>query len=68
MATPPCQQGTDDKLCLQIRTYHPLAICYNDQSPLENHRLAAAVRISMLPEFRPLFVSIIHMSGNSLTN
>ncbi|DBB07279.1 TPA: hypothetical protein ACH3X3_008783 [Trebouxia sp. C0006] len=37
-----------------IRTYHPLAICYNDQSPLENHHLAAASRITIL-EFRHVF-------------
>ncbi len=57
---------SDAKLCLQIRTYHPLAICYNDQSPLENHHLAAASRITIL-EFRHVFVSIIHVPGNRLT-
>ncbi|KAL3147885.1 putative 3',5'-cyclic phosphodiesterase pde-3, variant 2 [Trebouxia sp. C0010 RCD-2024] len=35
-----------------IRTYHPWAVCYNDQSPLENHHLAAAVRFSFQPEYR----------------
>lgn len=28
-----------------IKTSHPLAITYNDQSPLENHHHAAAVRL-----------------------
>lgn len=41
----------------QIRTYHPWAICYNDQSPLENHHLAAAVRFSFLAECRHVPVS-----------
>lgn len=68
MTSPLGKQGTDDKLHLQIRTYHPLAICYNDQSPLENHHLAAAVRITLSPEYRHLFVSGTHVSGNSLTN
>ncbi len=40
------QQGS----LVQIRTCHPLAICYNDQSPLENHHLAAAVRTGFVPE------------------
>ncbi|KAL3130461.1 hypothetical protein ABBQ38_008282 [Trebouxia sp. C0009 RCD-2024] len=34
-----------------IRTYHPWAVCYNDQSPLENHHLAAAVRFSFQAEY-----------------
>lgn len=33
-----------------IKTMHPLAVTYNDQSPLENHHLAAAVRVMRLPE------------------
>ena len=28
-----------------IKTGHPLAVTYNDISPLENHHLAAAVRV-----------------------
>lgn len=39
-----------------IKTAHPLAITYNDQSPLENHHLAAAVRLMFDPElsYRPV--------------
>ena len=33
-----------------IKTFHPLAVMYNDQSPLENHHLAAAVRVMQRPE------------------
>ena len=46
-------------MCMQIRTCHPLAICYNDQSPLENHHLAAAVRTTMLPEYRYIPVGVL---------
>ncbi|DBA79520.1 TPA: hypothetical protein ACH3X1_008224 [Trebouxia sp. C0004] len=35
-----------------IKTSHPLAITYNDQSPLENHHHAAAVRVQVQPEHR----------------
>ncbi|DBA72255.1 TPA: putative 3',5'-cyclic phosphodiesterase pde-3, variant 2 [Trebouxia sp. C0005] len=35
-----------------IKTYHPLAITYNDQSPLENHHHAAAIRVLLQPEHR----------------
>ncbi|DBB04745.1 TPA: putative 3',5'-cyclic phosphodiesterase pde-3 [Trebouxia sp. C0006] len=35
-----------------IKTSHPLAITYNDQSPLENHHHAAAVRVLIQPEHR----------------
>ena len=33
-----------------IKTFHPLAVMYNDQSPLENHHIAAAVRLMLRPE------------------
>ena len=33
-----------------IKTAHPLAITYNDQSPLENHHLSAAVRVLHHPD------------------
>ena len=33
-----------------IKTAHPLAITYNDQSPLENHHLAAATVENLQPE------------------
>ena len=42
---------------MQIKTAHPLAITYNDQSPLENHHHAAAVRLLLQPEYRYLPVS-----------
>ncbi len=33
-----------------IKTAHPIALIYNDQSPLENHHLAAAFRIWIDPQ------------------
>ncbi|MCJ1368729.1 hypothetical protein MMC16_007874, partial [Acarospora aff. strigata] len=33
-----------------IKSFHPLAVMYNDISPLENHHLAAAVRVMQRPE------------------
>ena len=33
-----------------IKTAHPLAITYNDQSPLENHHLAAATLENLKPQ------------------
>lgn len=33
-----------------IKTSHPLAITYNDQSPLENHHVAAAMGLLGVPE------------------
>ena len=33
-----------------IKTAHPLAITYNDSSPLENHHLAASSRVLYMPE------------------
>ena len=33
-----------------IKSFHPLAVMYNDISPLENHHLAAAVRVMLRPE------------------
>lgn len=38
----------NDFLC---KTQHHLAITYNDESPLENHHLAAATRLLSDPEF-----------------
>lgn len=35
-----------------IKSFHPLAVMYNDISPLENHHLAAAVRVMQRPECR----------------
>jgi len=34
-----------------IKTAHPLALRYNDQSPLENHHLSAAVQLLFEPEY-----------------
>ena len=33
-----------------IKTAHPLAIAYNDQSPLENHHCAAAAKLLFEPD------------------
>ena len=42
-----------------VKTSHPLAITYNDQSPLENHHHAAAVRLLLFdPSCRYLPVSL----------
>ena len=40
-----------------IRTAHPLAITYSDQSPLENHHIAAATRVFVEPECQYIRVS-----------
>lgn len=34
-----------------IKTGHPLAVTYNDQSPLENHHMAAASRLLHKSEY-----------------
>lgn len=34
-----------------IKTAHPLALLYNDASPLENHHISAAAQLLMLPEY-----------------
>ena len=34
-----------------IKTRHPLAIMYNDTSPLENHHCASAFRLLCQPEY-----------------
>ena len=41
-----------------IKTAHPLAITYNDISPLENHHLSAAIRVMFTPECAYLPVSL----------
>lgn len=38
----------NDFLC---KTAHPLALLYNDISPLENHHISAAASLLMQPEF-----------------
>ena len=40
-----------------IKTFHPLAGLYNDQSPLENHHVSAAVSLLKNPEYAYLSVS-----------
>lgn len=40
-----------------IKTAHPLAITYSDNSPLEHHHIAAATRVFLEPECRYLTVS-----------
>lgn len=40
-----------------IKSRNPLAITYNDQSPLENHHIAAATRLLSDPELCYLQVS-----------
>ncbi|KAA6425466.1 MAG: hypothetical protein FRX49_04364, partial [Trebouxia sp. A1-2] len=49
-----------------IKTAHPLSITYNDQSPLENHHLAAAVRHIFDPELAFLPVSSCTIVFSSL--
>ena len=44
-----------------IKTAHPLAITYSDDSPLEHHHLAAATRVFFDPECMYLLVSHTHM-------
>ena len=62
-----CTKTAEDCLPIQIRTCHPLAICYNDQSPLENHHLAAAVRTVLQTEHRFMSVSPQLISSNLMS-
>ena len=41
------------------KTAHPLAITYNDLSPLENHHMSAAVRLLCTPECQYIPVSTL---------
>ena len=50
-----------------IKSFHPLAVMYNDISPLENHHLAAAVRVMQRPECRFVKVRAPLLLGNHLT-
>lgn len=34
-----------------VKTQHHLAVTYNDQSPLENHHLAASARVVSQPQY-----------------
>ncbi|DBA82086.1 TPA: hypothetical protein ACH3X1_016801 [Trebouxia sp. C0004] len=55
-----------------IKTAHPIAMVYNDQSPLENHHLAAAFRIWIDPQcqYMPKQVSpeLVRMGRNCAIN
>ena len=46
--------------CLLLQSHDPLAITYNDQSPLENHHLAAAFRLMQKPQYRFMEASACH--------
>ena len=50
----------DDHGCLPLQSHDPLAITYNDQSPLENHHLAAAFRLMQKPQYRFMEASACH--------
>ena len=39
-----------------IKTSHPLAVTYNDQSPLENHHVSAAMKLLGVPDCAYLVV------------
>ncbi len=41
-----------------IKSRHPLAITYNDQSPLENHHVASATRLILQPEYQYITVCV----------
>ena len=41
-----------------IKTPHPLAITYSDDSPLEHHHIAAATRVYLEPDCRYFLVSL----------
>lgn len=39
-----------------IKTSHPLALTYNDQSPLENHHVSASMKLLGAPDYAYLSV------------
>ena len=41
-----------------IKTSNPLAVLYNDQSPLENHHVSASSRLVYAPEYRFMAVRV----------
>ena len=49
-----------------IKTHHPLAILYNDLSPLENHHISAAVSLLGEPDYAYHAVSRSCFSANWL--
>lgn len=42
-----------------IKTAHPIALTYNDQSPLENHHLAQAFAVFLEPQCQYVRVSML---------
>ena len=46
-----------------IKTHHPFALLYNDQSPLENHHCAATCKLIYDEEFRYLPVGLLKLAG-----
>ena len=47
-----------------VKTAHPLAITYSDQSPLEHHHVAAATRVFLEPECMYFTVRPRTLSGS----
>lgn len=47
-----------------IKTHHPFALLYNDQSPLENHHCAATCKLIYDEEFRYLPVGLVKLAGH----
>ena len=52
----------NDFLC---KTAHPLALLYNDISPLENHHISAAASLLMQPEYGYIEVCLQPCLANS---
>ena len=57
-------RGFPSGVCLQMKD--PLAITYNDQSPLENHHLAASYRLLMRSHYNFLEVGLLLDWADSL--
>lgn len=48
-----------------IKTRHPLAITYNDTSPLENHHCASASRLLFSPEYTYFPMQVCHLPSSA---